>query len=273
MTAAHSHLAALFLTVLGVTAARYLLFAGGAWLVAYVVCWRRWSHRKIIAGRPATSDVWWEVGHSAATLVIFAMVGTLIFIAVDHGLSHLYWNVGERGWMWFWTSLALAIVVHDTYFYWTHRLMHHPRVFRLVHRTHHHSRNPSPWAAYSFSPLEAVIEAGIFPLLVLAMPIHPGALSLFMLWQISFNVIGHTGFEHHSRRFMDSRLRFVFNTPTNHIMHHESSNGNFGLYFNIWDRVMGTNQRAYELHFRSVTSRPRVSRAPSRQDMAPETRT
>jgi sterol desaturase/sphingolipid hydroxylase (fatty acid hydroxylase superfamily) len=140
--------------------------------------------------------------------------------------------------------------------------MHHPRVFRLVHRTHHHSRNPSPWAAYSFSPVEAVVEAGIFPLVVMTIPIHPGALSLFLLWQIVFNVIGHTGFEYHPQRFMDSPVRFLFNTPTNHIMHHESAGGNFGLYFNVWDRLMGTNQRAYQRRFRSVTARRLMTEEP-----------
>jgi lathosterol oxidase len=262
MTASDSHLATLFVTALGITAARYLLFAGGAWLVAYVLCWRLWAHRKIIARLPQASDVWWEVRYSTLTVVVFAIIGTVTFSAGQHGLTRLYWTVGERGWPWFWTSLALAIVIHDAYFYWTHRLMHRPALFRLIHRTHHHSRNPSPWAAYSFSPLEAVVEAGIFPLIMMTMPIHPGALSLFMLWQIVFNVVGHTGFEYHPQRFMDSRLRFLFNTPTSHILHHESAGGNFGLYFNCWDRLMGTNQPAYERRFRNVTARCVMPREP-----------
>ena len=32
--------------------------------------------------------------------------------------------------------------------------------------------------------------------------------------------------------------------------------GNYGLYFNVWDRLMGTNHDAYEARFREVTSRP-----------------
>jgi lathosterol oxidase len=271
MTASDPPLATLFLTALGITAARYLLFAGGAWLVAYVVFGRSWAQRKIIPRLPQPSDVWWEVRHSALTIVVFAIIGTLTFLAVQHGMTHMYWTIGEHGWLWFWASLSLAIILHDSYFYWTHRLMHRPGLFRIMHRTHHHSRNPSPWAAYSFSPVEAVVEAGIFPLLVMTMPVHPGMLSLFMLWQIVFNVVGHTGFEYHPQRFMDSRLRFLFNTPTNHIMHHESAAGNFGLYFNYWDRLMGTNQQAYERRFRAVTSRQVDSLAPVAMDIADET--
>ena len=46
-----------------------------------------------------------------------------------------------------------------------------------------------------------------------------------------------------------------FSTPTNHIQHHDSFKGNYGLYFNFWDRWMGTNHPDYEKRFREVTSR------------------
>ena len=103
---------------------------------------------------------------------------------------------------------------------------------------------------------EAVVEAGIFPLAVMVMPIHPAAFGLVMLWQIVFNVAGHTGYEFHPRWLMNTPLRFILNTPTNHVMHHEKMRGNYGLYFNFWDRLMGTNHPDYETRFREVTSRP-----------------
>jgi sterol desaturase/sphingolipid hydroxylase (fatty acid hydroxylase superfamily) len=31
--------------------------------------------------------------------------------------------------------------------------------------------------------------------------------------------------------------------------------GNYGLYFNVWDRLMGTNHKDYETCFQEVTSR------------------
>jgi sterol desaturase/sphingolipid hydroxylase (fatty acid hydroxylase superfamily) len=38
-------------------------------------------------------------------------------------------------------------------------------------------------------------------------------------------------------------------------MHHETLRGNYGLYFNVWDRLMGTNHDHYENRFREVTTR------------------
>lgn len=234
---------------------RYAFFAGVAWLLGYVVFKRRWLHRKIIASFPASQEVWREVRYSALSVLIFGMVGAATMLAARQGWTQMYRKIDLHGMTWFWLSIGCAIVLHDTWFYWTHRAMHHPRLFRWFHRVHHLSRNPTPWAAYAFSPLEALVQAAIFPLAMILIPMHPYAFGLFMLWQIVFNIAGHTGYEFHPRWFMKTPLRFIANTPTNHILHHETLRGNYGLYFNVWDRLMGTNQADYEERFVEVTSR------------------
>ncbi len=248
----------LFDLSLGVTLAvaiRYILFAGLAWLLGYVCFKHRWFHRKIIARLPAPSEVRREMAYSALSILIFGMVGAATIFAGRQGWTQMYRSIGDYGWGWFCGSIVCAIFLHDTYFYWTHRLMHHPKLFGAFHRVHHLSKNPSPWAAYAFSPLEAIVQAVIFPLIVLVLPMHVFAFGLFMFWQILFNVLGHTGYEFHPHTLMDSRLKRILNTPTNHVMHHEKLKGNYGLYFNIWDRLMGTNHAEYEDRFREVTRR------------------
>lgn len=235
-------------------AQRYALLAGIAWILCYVIFRRRWFHRKIIARFPKSRDLWREIGYSALSVVIFAAVGALTVIAWKSGWTQIYGKITRHGWTWFVLSIFIAIVIHDAWFYWTHRLMHHRRLFRLFHRVHHLSHNPSPWAAYAFAPLEAVVQAAIFPILVFVMPMHLYAFGLFMLWQITYNIVGHTGFELHPRWFMNTPLKYIMNTPTNHVMHHESMRGNYGLYFNFWDRLMGTNHEKYEERFRQVTA-------------------
>jgi Delta7-sterol 5-desaturase len=151
------------------------------------------------------------------------------------------------------------IVVHDAYFYWTHRLMHHGRLYRAFHRTHHLSMSPTPWAAYAFSPAEALVQAGIGPLIVFTMPVHPAAFGLFMVWQIAFNVFGHCGYEIFPRWFLGSRAGTLLNSVTHHALHHEKFQANFGLYFNVWDRLMGTNHPEYERRFELATGRRPVA--------------
>ena len=237
---------------------RYLIFAGIGWVLGYWWFRQRWAHRKIIPHFPGSADIRREIRYSLQTLFIFGLVGACTILAARSGWTQMYWQINQHSVAWFWGSIACTIVLHDTWFYWTHLLMHHPRLFAVFHRVHHLSNNPSPWASYSFAPAEAVVEAGIFPLAVLVMPIHPVAFTVFMLWQIFFNVMGHTGYEFYPRWLMDSWLGKFINTPTNHIMHHEKMRGNYSLYLNVWDRLMGTNHPDYESRFREVTSRPKA---------------
>ena len=81
---------------------------------------------------------------------------------------------------------------------------------------------------------------------------HPLAFALFMGWQLTYNGLVHTGYEFHPG---------VLNTPTNHATHHDALHGNFGLYFNVWDGLMRTNQPHYEARFREVTSRSKSARS------------
>ena len=242
------------------TGLRYALFAGVGWWLGGVVSRSRWWHRKIVPAAPRSSDVRREIIYSARTAVIFGVVGALTLLASRAGWTRMYFSLTGHSWGWFWGSVGLAILVHDTWFYWTHRLLHHPRVFRHAHRGHHLSTNPSAWAAYAFDPLEAVLQASIFPLVTILFPIHPLAFGLFMVWQLFFNVLGHTGYEFWPRRLLASRLGRWLNTPTNHVMHHEYGRGNYALYFSFWDRWMGTHHERYEARFVEVTSRDPVSR-------------
>jgi Delta7-sterol 5-desaturase len=198
----------------------------------------------------------WEVALSLRSMAIFGLTGgVIVFLALSGVRPRVYRSIDDHGWSWYFLSIALAIVIHDAYFYWTHRLLHHPALFRRFHRTHHLSNNPTPWAAYSFSAGEAIVQAGIGPLLVYTLPMHYSAFLAFMTFQITFNVFGHCGYEIFPRWFIRSPAGRLLNSVTHHAMHHEKVNSNFGLYFNVWDRLMGTNHTEYEERFERVTAR------------------
>ena len=133
--------------------------------------------------------------------------------------------------------------------------MHHPKLFKHIHLVHHQSTNPTPYTSFSFHPLESLVEFGIVPLVALVLPLHASALFLFTAWSIAFNVMGHTGYEFSPRGFTQHWLFKWFNTPTHHNMHHSKSKYNYGLYFNIWDRLMGTNHPQYDQTFEAIKNR------------------
>jgi sterol desaturase/sphingolipid hydroxylase (fatty acid hydroxylase superfamily) len=226
-------------------------------------------HRRISDRRIGSRQVGREILQSLRSIAIFGVVTGAVVYAGLCGWTQLYENVSDYGWGWLFVSIVVMIILHDTYFYWTHRLLHHQRLYRVVHHTHHLSTNPTPWAAYAFSSMEAFVQAGIGPLIVFTIPVHPAAFALFMVWQIAFNVFGHCGYEIFPRWFLRSPIGRILNSPTHHALHHEKFRANFGLYFNVWDRLMGTNDPDYERRFEMVTDIPPAKPAPARAGHAP----
>src|SRR5690606_23227266 len=54
------------------------------------------------------------------------------------------------------------------------------------------------------------------------------------------NTAGHTGFEVVPKWLANSWPYKWFNTVAHHDGHHTNMRVNFGVFFNVWDRIMGT---------------------------------
>ncbi len=238
---------------------RYAVPAGAAFLGLWV--WRRhpFRRRKIQAARPAAKHLWREIRFSLLTVIIFSLNGLGILTLIEADLTRVYGDIADYGWLYWVASLVALVVLHDTYFYWTHRLMHWRPLFKWMHHLHHRSHNPSPWAAYAFAPPEAAVHAVFLTMLVLVMPLHPTVIFIFLLHMILRNVVGHSGFELFPRGTPSHRVLGLSTTTTHHDLHHSSVNGNYGLYFTWWDRLMGTEHPHYRETFERVTNRARAA--------------
>lgn len=239
---------------------RYFYVAGLAFVAFYLLLKKRVTYKKIQSAFPKRNDYIREIGYSVITIIIFSFVPLLILknpAVRRHTL--FYTNIAEHGRLYFFLAFPLMFVLHDTYFYWTHRLMHHKKLFRLFHLVHHRSTNPSPWAAYAFHPLEAVVEAGIFVVFLLVMPVHPLHLFIFFFLMIVYNVYGHLGYELYPKGFNTSFIGRWINTSVSHNQHHQYFTGNYGLYFTWWDRMMGTLRSDYDHRFEEVSARKKIS--------------
>lgn len=246
-----------WLISLGLLSVRYLLFAGVAFLIFYVVKRNDWLFMKIQQKFPERKQVLTEIKYSLLTFLVIATMSAVFRLLAKNDILELkiYRNFSEHSVSYYLLTTAFIIFFHDTYFYWAHRIMHHPFLYKHVHSIHHLSKDPTPWAAFAFHPFEAIIEIGFVPILIFTIPIHFSSLLFLSLWQITFNVMGHLGYETFPRSFIrNSFLKWV-NTSTNHNMHHKYVNCNYGLYFNIWDSVMNTNHKKYYETFDEVASR------------------
>ncbi len=237
---------------------RYFLGAGLVFLVLWKWLGKRLAHRRIALSYPPPQQLRRELAYSMSTALIFASTGIVVYTFAINGHFSIYKDVADFGWLYTIASLFILIVLHDAYFYWTHRALHHRLLFKVVHSVHHRSRNPSPWAAYAFHPIEAAIQAAFLPLVLLLMPAHPTVLFIVMVHMMLRNALGHSGFEIYPR---DAVRRWPWQwltSTTHHQLHHERFEANFGLYFTCWDRWLGTEYMDYCDVFDAVTTRPKV---------------
>lgn len=199
-----------------------------------------------------------EKSLSAITILIHGAEGGLAIWLTDAGFSQAYSHINEYGIMYFILSVVAMIVLHDAYFYWTHRFMHLKWVYPIVHKFHHKSLNPSPWAAHATSPWESAMSGFILVIFVMIFPTHWLALTLFVGYMTVWNVFGHNGFEMYPRGFSQSWFGKWNTTVTHHNLHHKYFHGNYGIYFNWWDRWMGTEREEYHQVYNETFNREKT---------------
>lgn len=261
-----------FQDLLITTAALYLIIALRYFAIAGLFYWLLWKRepdkvhaRKLTALRPAAPVIRSEIRWSLISSLIYAVPGAIVIEAWKHGGTAMYTDISEYGWLYLVASVFVYLFLHDTYFYWTHRLMHHRRLFMVMHKVHHDSRQPTPWAAFSFHPYESILGAILVPALTFFVPIHVGAILFILVLMTICSVLNHTGYE----VFPDSWLRGFLGrhviTATHHNLHHQKYTCNFALYFRFWDKLMGTDifEEAYDFlgPARSVAGSATVAQA------------
>ncbi len=254
-----SNIMTLYAEVFGADLLRYVIGAGGTYLLINILLSRRLNRQKIRPTDPPKGQIRREVLASLRTVLIFAAAGTSIALGARAGLMTIYPEVADRGWWYFLFSVAALIILHDAWFYWSHRLLHHPPLFRRFHRLHHRSHQPTPFTSYSFDVGEAVVNAIYLPLVLIILPAHPVALFIFVTHMMLRNALGHCGVEVFPAR-PDGRPVFGWmTTVTHHDLHHAHAGYNLGLYFSWWDRLMKTEHPQYHESFAQTA--PRLSRA------------
>lgn len=234
---------------------RYLIGSVGVFFVVWVCLHGVLEHRKIRKPTPRLKQIQREMFHSAKTVLVFMFMGVFVYEGAANGYFKFYSDISQFGWLYLAGSIAGLALFHDAYFYWTHRVMHHPKFFRYFHAVHHRSKNPTPFTAYSFDAAEAAVNFMVIPLFALLVPVHDIATLIYMWFMIVRNALGHCGYELMPKSWIRHPILGLSTSITHHDMHHEKMNGNYALYFTWWDRLMGTEHKNYLERFDAVTNK------------------
>ena len=232
---------------------RYVLVAGLFYATFYVWFPKKWQQRKINDRSYKKDQFKKEVSWSCITAGLFALSGTITGILWQKGYTKVYLNATDYPLWWLPVSLLIAMVLHETYYYWLHRWMHQPKIFRIVHKVHHDSNITSPWTAFSFHPLEGLLQAVFLPLLLLILPMHLYVLIIKLTIMTFSSVINHLDIEIYPKNFHKHFIGRFLIGATHHSLHHKQFKYNYGLYFTFWDKLKNTESPLFEKLFEEKT--------------------
>jgi ring-1,2-phenylacetyl-CoA epoxidase subunit PaaE len=232
-----------------------LVIMGVIYLLIWVLLGRFSKNRKIqLSKRAGWTQIKDEVIASAVSLLGGTAFQLILFSMRDAGNLKLYDNAGKYG-IWYEVFVvALMIFVTDAWFYWLHRFMHRPSVYKYVHALHHKSLDVNPFTSNSFHVIEAIaLTLWILPFLYF-IPVSPVALGIVQALGTFNNLKSHLGYEFFPKFFRIPPFNMLV-TATNHSLHHTQYNGNYGLFFRYWDILCGTelndtNHLFQEIHER-----------------------
>jgi lathosterol oxidase len=240
---------------LGLITGRYFLFAGIFYLIFYVWFPEKWKTRKINERNYKPGQLKIEVKWSMISAFLFSLAGTATVILWQKGYTRIYTELDEYGWWYLPASFIIFMLLHETYYYWLHRWMHKPAIFRIVHKVHHDSYITSPFTAFSFHPLEGLLQAIFLPIMLIILPMHYYVVIFQLTIMTISSVINHLDIEIYPQKFNSNFLgRFIIGA-SHHSLHHKQFKYNYGLYFTFWDKIKKTESPLFDKLFKSKTSK------------------
>ncbi|GAW00772.1 C5-sterol desaturase [Lentinula edodes] len=185
-----------------------------------------------------------EIQTSLKAFPLMTLLTLPWFLGEVRGWSKLYTNVDDMdmsligdfgGWgstVYMVFSAVWFLVFTDSCIYWIHRLLHHPLLYKPLHKLHHKWIIPTPFASHAFHPVDGYLQSVPYHLYAVLFPIHR-LLFLGLFVAVNFWAI----FIHDSDMITGNPLEKVINGPAHHTLHHIYFTVNYGQYFTWMDRA------------------------------------
>ncbi|KUJ20111.1 uncharacterized protein LY89DRAFT_470878 [Mollisia scopiformis] len=184
-----------------------------------------------------------EINQAVGAMPWIAILTVPFFLAEVRGYSKLYDHLADEPYPYYnYLQFPLFLIFTDFCIYFIHRGLHHPLIYKTLHKPHHKWIMPTPYASVAFHPVDGWSQSVPYHLFPFIFPLQKFAyLALFFFVQI-WTVLIHDG-------------EYVSNSPilngaACHTMHHLYFNYNYGQYTTLWDRLGGSYRKPNEELFR-----------------------
>jgi len=138
--------------------------------------------------------------------------------------------------------ILFMMFMEDLTFYWSHRLLHHKKIYPIIHTIHHEYYNSVSICALYAHPVEFLLSnvlSSSIGFLILGPSAHIATLYLWLTIRIFETIDGHCGYEF---SWSPYRLLPLSGSSEYHNFHHSHNIGVYASFFTFWDTICGTNK-------------------------------
>jgi lathosterol oxidase len=175
-------------------------------------------------------NMFWSLTSGVAAWTFFEV---LYFWAAANGVITVLPFRGSE--LWFFVWLIAVPIMGSFHFYWIHRFLHWPPLYRKVHAVHHRSVNIGPWSGISMHPVESFLYMSS-ALVFFVIPAHPVIFLLHLYIRAIGPAFTHAGFE----KALAGDQKLVDVGDFHHQLHHRYFECNYGTAEMPWDRWFGS---------------------------------
>jgi sterol desaturase/sphingolipid hydroxylase (fatty acid hydroxylase superfamily) len=197
------------------------------------------SRLALIKARYEVRDTLAAFGMTVGNILTNLMMAGIVFAGLSAAYKVRLFTVSPAS-PWAWAALFF---LDDFTYYWFHRISHECRLWWAAHVNHHSSRryNLSTALRQTWTGEIAGTWTPWIPLALLGFPPE------MILLQQSINLFYQFWIHTEAVRRMPAWFEYLFNTPSNHRVHHASNprylDRNYAGVLMIWDRLFGTFAR------------------------------
>lgn len=193
-------------------------------------------------------------------LPIMAVLTVPFFVAEVRGYGKFYDSLDEAP-FWGYNLLQYPLFVMFTDFgiYWIHRELHHPLIYKRLHKPHHRWIMPSPYASYAFHPLDGWSQSLPYHIYPLLFPLQKFSYVILFGFVNFWTILIHDG-EFYARNP-------VINGAACHTLHHLYFRVNYGQFTTLWDRLCSSYRRPGDELFQASTKMSQSSWNKQTQEM------
>ncbi|KAF2261190.1 C-5 sterol desaturase [Lojkania enalia] len=184
-----------------------------------------------------------EIIQTLKSLPVMALFTAPCFLLEIRGYSKMYDQTADGPGLWYNVlQFPFFIMFTDFFIYWIHRGLHHPLVYKRLHKPHHKWIMPTPYASHAFEPLDGFAQSIPYHVFPFLFPLQKFAYIILFAFINIWTIMIHDG------EYVAENP--VINGAACHTMHHLYFNYNYGQFTTLWDRIHGSYRKPNDELFR-----------------------